>query len=318
METVARVLVPLGALISLLPAAPAPAALASGLAIALAVGNPWLAETRKGTPKLLAWSVAGLGAGMNLRAVATAGASGLAYTAVGIAVTLAAGLLLGRLLRATLDATILVSVGTAICGGSAIAAVAPAIGAKAEDVSASLATVFLLNAAGLVLFPAIGRLLGLPEVSFGLWAALAIHDTSSVVGAGMAYGKEALAIATTVKLARALWIVPVAFLAAAWHARRAAGAGDGETKASPKKPWFVLWFLGAAALVALLPALKPAGDVVAFGARRVLVATLFLIGASIPREALRRIGPRPFVLGVALWILAATGSLLAIRVGLVR
>lgn len=295
-----------------------------GLVLALALGNPWLEATRRFTPRLLAVAVSGLGAGMDLRAVALAGANGLAYTAVGVAATLAAGLLLGRLFAATLDATILVSAGTAICGGSAIAAVAPAIGAKAEDVSASLATVFLLNAAGLVLFPPIGRALAMPEPAFGLWAALAIHDTSSVVGAGLAYGKEALAVATTVKLARALWIVPVAFLAAAWHARRASrangsdGAEGSAPPSRPRKPWFVLGFLGAAALVAVLPALRPAGDAVAFGARRVLVAALFLVGASIPRESLRRIGPRPFILGVVLWVLAAGGSLLAIQAGLVR
>jgi uncharacterized integral membrane protein (TIGR00698 family) len=212
-------------------------ALLAGIAVTLLLGNPWVARTRKLTPTLLAASVVGLGAAMDLRTVAVVGLQGFGYTLVGIAGTLVVGAVLGRMLAVRQATGILVAVGTAICGGSAIAAASPAIGADDDETSAALGIVFLLNATALLLFPPIGHRLGLSDHAFGLWAALAIHDTSSVVGAAATYGPEALTIATTTKLARALWIVPVTLALGAWAARRK-DAPRGPVRA--KRPWFIL------------------------------------------------------------------------------
>jgi uncharacterized integral membrane protein (TIGR00698 family) len=310
----ARFLVPILALACLLPMVPSWAALLAGAALSLTLGNPWAARTKALTPQLLSLSVVGLGAGMNLVAVAKAGLAGFAYTAAGLALALGLGLLIGRALKVARDTSVLLSVGTAICGGSAIAAVAPVIRAQDEEVSMALATVFLLNATALVLFPLVGHALHLGERPFGLWAALAIHDTSSVVGASSGYGPEALLVATTTKLARALWIVPVAFGTGLLYARLHLFEGEaGHAKA--KRPWFILGFLLMAALVTFVPALKPAGALVNAAAKRTLVVTLFLLGCGLSREALKRVGPRPFLQGVLLWIAVAAGSLAAIRLG---
>jgi uncharacterized integral membrane protein (TIGR00698 family) len=314
---VARVLLPLLALLCLLPVVPSWAALVGGIALALAFGNPYAARTKALTPRLLSLSVVGLGAGMNLVQVAKAGLAGFAYTAAGLALALGLGWLLGRAMKVQRDTSVLLSVGTAICGGSAIAAVAPVIRAKDEEVSMALATVFLLNATALVIFPLIGHALHLGERPFGLWAALAIHDTSSVVGAASGYGPEALLVATTTKLARALWIVPVAFGIGLLYARFHVFDGEaGHAKA--KRPWFILGFLAMAALVTFVPALKPAGAWVNAAAKRTLVLTLFLLGCGLSREALKRVGPRPFLQGLLLWICVGAGSLGAIRLGWIR
>ncbi len=306
-----RVLVPVFAAACLAPFVPAGGALVLGIAVALAAGNPWPGGTKRLAHLLLGLSVVGLGAAADLAVVARVGARGVGYTAAGIALTCAAGFALTRTLGVEEDTAILVTAGTAICGGSAIAAVAPAIQAKSESVSVALATVFLLNAAALVVFPPIGHLLGFDEARFGLFAALAIHDTSSVVGAAAAYGPKAVEVATTVKLARALWIVPVALVAARLHAHR-----TGKSAAvRPAVPWFLAGFVGAAAVVTSAPALRGAGHTVAAGATRVLVVTLFLIGTTLTREAISRVGARPVVLGVALWLLAATATAAAILAG---
>jgi uncharacterized integral membrane protein (TIGR00698 family) len=234
---------------------------------------------------------------------------------VGIVGTRAIGARLGRALGVRRNAAILVSVGTAICGGSAIAAAAPAIGADDDDTSVSLAIVFLLNAAALLVFPPVGRALGLSERSFGLWAALAIHDTSSVVGAAATYGREALVVATTTKLARALWIVPLT-LAVGFLAAR--DGGDGSRKGRARRPWFILGFLAAAAIATWVPVLAPAGRFVAEAARRSLVLTLFLLGLGLSRDAVARMGARPFAMGLALWVTVGTATLASIRSGLVR
>lgn len=303
--------------ISALPwhAWPAWVGLLAGVGVALTCGNPHVERTRKLTPQLLAGSVIGLGAAMNLRTVAVVGLQGFGYTIVGIALTLLLGYFLGRWLKVGRNTSILVSVGTAICGGSAIAAAAPVLRADDEEASLSLATVFLLNAAALLVFPAIGHALRLDERAFGLWAALAIHDTSSVVGASAAYGNEALVVATTTKLARALWIVPLTLILGFWISRREGPAGVG---AKAKRPWFILGFLAAAALVTFLPALEPAGRWVAELAKRSLVLTLFLLGLGLSRASLRTVGARPLVQGLLLWILAGGLSLAAVRVGWVR
>ncbi len=294
---------------------PAWVGLLAGVGVALTLGNPLAARTRALTPRLLAWSVVGLGAAMNLRTVAVVGLQGFGYTFAGITATLVLGWLLGRWLRVRRNTSALVSVGTAICGGSAIAAVAPVLHADDEETSLALATVFLLNAAALLVFPVIGHLVHLNEHAFGLWAALAIHDTSSVVGASASYGSEALVVATTTKLARALWIVPVTLGLGFWISRREHQVA---ARAKGKRPWFILGFLGAAALVTLLPVLKPAGHVVAECAKRALVLTLFLLGLGLSRESLARVGPRPLVQGLLLWVLVGGGTLAAILAGWIR
>ncbi len=306
----ARVLVPLCAALSLFPFVSPAIALVAGILIALLLGNPFQALTRKWTHTLLALSVVGLGAGMDLRTVIKAGFHGLGYTVVSISLSIALGLWLSRMYRLNRDAGLLVTVGTAICGGSAIAAVAPVINAEEHDTSVALATVFMLNAVALILFPFLGHKLALSQNQFGLWAALAIHDTSSVVGAGQAYGAQAQMVATTVKLARALWIVPVAFgVGLLWHRGMKEVAA---TEKKGKKPWFILGFILAAALVTYVPALHTPGHWVALGAQRSLVLTLFFIGANLTRDALRKVGLRPFLMGVTLWILVASLSLVVI------
>jgi uncharacterized integral membrane protein (TIGR00698 family) len=238
---------------------------------------------------------------------------GLGYTAISLTLVLALGWWLARLLKVERDVGLLISVGTAICGGSAIAAAAPVLRAKEHEISMALATVFLLNAVALVVFPPIGHAAGLGQDAFGLWSALAIHDTSSVVGAGLAYGSRALEVATTVKLARALWIVPLT-LGLGWLVARRNGAS---ADAAPvKKPWFIAGFLAMAALVTFVPALHEPGHLLALVARRLLVLTLFLIGAGLSRESLRQVGLRPFIQGLVLWLLVGSLGLGAVKLGL--
>jgi uncharacterized integral membrane protein (TIGR00698 family) len=301
-----------GALLAIAPFTPAAAALLGGAGIALVAGNSHPALTRAWTHRFLPFAVVGLRAGMNLRTVARAGLHGLGYTAVSLALVLVTGLLLTRLLRVERPTALLISVGTAICGGSAIAAVAPVIRAREHQMSVALATVFLLNSAALLVFTAVGHAAGLEQGPFGLWAALAIHDTSSVVGAGMAYGTHALEVATTVKLARALWIVPVTFALGMFVARDRSASDAGPVK----KPWFIAGFLAAAALVTYVPGLQRPGQAVAMVANRALVLTLFLIGAGLSRDSIRTVGARPFVQGLLLWILVSAAALGAVHSGL--
>jgi uncharacterized integral membrane protein (TIGR00698 family) len=291
---------------------PAAAALAAGVAIALVLGNPLAARTRVLSRKLLPASVVGLGGAMDLVAVGRAGLRGVGYTLASIAGCMALGALLSRALRVERRTGLLVSVGTAICGGSAIAAAGPVLGADDREMSVALGTVFVLNSVALLVFPGVGHAAGLSEPSFGLWAALAIHDTSSVVGAALQYGPIALSIATTVKLARALWIVPLTLGLGA--AERARGGAAGKRGGQP--PWFILGFVAAAALATFVPALRPAGHLVAVIAQRALVVTLFLVGVGLSREALRAVGPRPLALGVALWLAMGVTTLAAVKAGL--
>lgn len=302
-------LIPAAALLCLLPFISSGIALFLGAALALTVGNPYLRTTKKFTTYLLQASVVGLGAGMNLEIVASVGVKGIGYTLTGIALTLAIGTLIGRALKVEPETSTLVTVGTAICGGSAIAAVAPAIRAKSNSMTVALGVVFVLNSVALFLFPPLGHALNLTQHQFGLWAALAIHDTSSVVGASLAYGNEAMLTAMTVKLARALWIVPVSF-GYGWLATR---KGGGESAVKAKKPWFILGFLIAAALVTYVPSLQSVGLVINTVAKRTLVVTLFLIGASLTRETLKEVGVKPLIQGVALWLIAASATLLALK-----
>lgn len=302
--------IPVVACLFLWPVFNAAEALVGGILIALLVGNPYPERTKKWTQKMLSLSVVGLGAGMNLIVVGQVGVKGIGYTVISIFGSLLLGLALGRLFKTEKDTSMLVSVGTAICGGSAIAAMAPVLKAKSHEVSVSLGIVFLLNAAALFIFPWVGHHMELTEAQFGLWSALAIHDTSSVVGATMQYGPHALEVGTTVKLARALWIVPVTLLIGYLRSRSAVA---GEVAGKAKKPYFILGFLIVAALVTWIPELRPAGHVVEFIAKRVLVVTLFLIGTGMTRETLKNVGFRPFAQGFILWVIVASTTLLAIR-----
>ena len=295
-----------------------PLALVGGLAFGLLVRHPMAANSRSLSRFLLQAAVVLLGFGMDLREVVKAGRSGFVYTAVSISSALLLGWALGRLMRVQPKASFLITCGTAICGGSAIAAVGPVCGASEEDMAVSLGTVFSLNAAALLLFPAIGWRLHLTQTQFGLWSALAIHDTSSVVGATSRFGTQALIVGTTVKLARALWIVPLALLTAAWL-RRGDKSATGAPGASPARrvqiPWFIGLFVLAAVLRAVLPAARPAYATMFTLGKNCLTVVLFLIGTGLSRETLRRVGVRPMVQGVLLWAVVGGASLLAIAKG---
>jgi len=302
----------IGGLCCLLPFVSPPLALLAGLALALTLGNPWADKTSKAVKHLLALSVVGLGAGMNLAVVAEVGMRGFGYTFIGISLTLLLGFVLAKILKSARDVSLLVSVGTAICGGSAIAAIAPVINARAQSISAALGTVFLLNAVALIIFPPLGHFFGLDAQQFGLWAALAIHDTSSVVGATMHFSEASVDIGTTVKLSRALWIVPLALTLGFWLARRQVTDGAG---VKVKFPWFILGFVAMAAVFTYAPAGQPAAEMIEAVARRGLVLTLFLIGANLTLAALKEVGFKPLLLGVILWIAAASATLAAILAG---
>ena len=282
-----------------------PIALLGGLIFGLAFTHPYPADARAFSKFLLQASVVCLGFGMNLHDVLRAGRSGFVYTAIGILLSLSIGMLLARILRVPVKAGFLISAGTAICGGSAIAAVAPIVKANDEEMAVSLGTVFVLNSVALLIFPFIGIALHLSQSQFGLWAALAIHDTSSVVGACAKYGAQALAIGTTVKLARALWIVPLALVTALQQ----------RSQTKIQWPWFILLFCLAAVANTYLPQLSPAYPIFYRLGRLGLTVTLFLIGSSISRSTLRQVGWRPMVQGVTLWLLVATATLFAIHTG---
>jgi len=294
-----------------------PVALAGGLLFAFFVSHPFPAESKALAQFLLQASVVLLGFGMNLGAVLAAGRAGLVYSAVGISLTLALGLALGRLFRVERVSSTLIAAGTAICGGSAIAALGPVVGAGEEALAVSLGSVFVLNSVALFLFPALGHRFGLTQQQFGTWAALAIHDTSSVVGASERYGAGALAVAVPIKLVRALWIVPVCL---GYAAMLGAQSGKG-ARTKVKLPWFLLWFLLAAAAATLLPQWLPAMPLKADFATLVtlgksgLAVTLFLIGSSLNRKALARVGAMPLLQAILLWVVAASGSLWAIEKG---
>jgi len=296
----------LGALASVATDVPGFVALAAGVAFAVAFQAPTWSHTAGNW--LLKCSVVALGAGIDLALVLQVGLDGLGVAAVTLALAIGAGLALARVLRIERDTAILVTVGTAICGGSAIAAAAPVLRARPASVGIAIGVVFLLNAIALVLFPPLGDLLLLEPAAFGRWCALAIHDTSSVVGAAASHGAEALEVATVTKLARSLWIVPVCIGLALFAAPRDTGASQGPRRFG-KPPLFVLAFVGAAALVALFPALAPAGEFAADAGRRGLTLALFAIGLSIDRGTLKQVGARHLGLGVCLWLVLGLVSL---------
>jgi len=282
-----------------------PVALTIGLVFGLLAKNPYSGLAQKVSKILLQASVVGLGFGMDLHEVLRAGRSGFAYTMFGIVFALAAGMGLGMILGVKRVPAFLISTGTAICGGSAIAAVGPITNAGDDEMAVSLGTVFVLNSVALLVFPAIGSALRLTQTQFGLWAALAIHDTSSVVGAAAKYGATALEVATTVKLARALWIVPLALATAMVR----------HSKAKVQWPWFIVLFCLAAVCNTYLPAGAHVYAGAVKAAKMGLTATLFLIGSGISVATVKQVGHRPLVQGILLWLMVSLGSLWLIRVG---
>lgn len=282
-----------------------PVALAGGLVYGFSFEHPFHLPARQLSKLLLQISVVGLGFGMDLHQIVRVGRSGFVYTAASICIALLLGWLLGRTLKVTRRTSFLISAGTAICGGSAIAAMAPITEASEEEIAVSLGTVFVLNSVALLVFPVIGNLLHMTQSQFGLWAALAIHDTSSVVGATAKFGAVALVVGTTVKLARALWIVPLSVGTAI--ARK--------SKARIRWPWFILFFCLAAVANTYVRAFDPAYSVLKHLGIIGLTVTLFLIGTGLSKATLRQVGVRPLLQGVLLWFVVATGSLLLIHNG---
>lgn len=285
-----------------------PVALALGLVYGFTFVHPYHLDARRLSKLLLQVSVVGLGFGMNLPEVLRVGRTGILYTAASITFAMLLGWLLGKLFNVKQRISFLISAGTAICGGSAIAAVAPVTNASEEEIAVSLGTVFVLNSVALLTFPFIGTMLHLSQTQFGLWSALAIHDTSSVVGAAAKYGAIALAVGTTVKLARALWIVPMSIGASAVQ----------KSKARIQLPWFIVFFCLAAVANSYLPAFRFAYPQLAHLGILGLTVTLFLIGTGLSKQTLREVGVRPLLQGVILWIVVASGSLALIRAGWIR
>jgi uncharacterized integral membrane protein (TIGR00698 family) len=293
------------AAVCLFPFMDAGLALLLGFALALCMPHPFPTRHKQWSHYLLQASVVGLGFGLNIHSAAAAGRSGLLLTVASISLSLAFGIWLGARLHLSRKATYLISAGTAICGGSAIAAIAPLVSARESDTSISMGTVFLLNAVALFLFPWIGHLLHLSAAQFGLWAAIAIHDTSSVIGAASRYNPASVEIATTVKLARALWIIPVS-LATLLVMRRHGTAGR------VRIPWFIFLFILVVVLNTFIPGAASVAPLVLFLAKRGLVLTLFLIGSSLSPRVIRQTGGRPLLLGIGVWTLIACWSLCAI------
>jgi uncharacterized integral membrane protein (TIGR00698 family) len=276
-----------------------PFALLGGLIYGLTVMHPFPGESKALSKFLLQASVVALGFGMNLHEVLQAGRSGFVYTALSITAAMLLGLGLGYVISVSQKASFLISAGTAICGGSAIAAVGPIAQANEEEMAVSLGAVFILNSVALLIFPLIGLALHMSQTQFGLWSALAIHDTSSVVGATAKYGPTALAVGTTIKLARALWIVPLSVLTAVAL----------KSKARIQWPWFILFFCFAALSNTLLPSFNAVFGAFNHLGKIGLTVTLFLIGASLNRETLRRVGVRPLLQGLTLWIIVGSSTL---------
>ncbi len=284
-------------------------ALFSGILLSLVIGAPYAKATKVISKYLLQIAVVGLGFSMNLYSSLAAGREGIEFTIISVVGVMVIGTLLGRWLGIVPKLSYLISAGTAICGGSAIAATGPVVKADEEQMSISLAVIFTLNAIALFIFPPIGRWLALSEHQFGLWSAIAIHDTSSVVGAASIYGEEALRVATTVKLTRALWIIPLSIVSFFIFGRE--GRKDGE-RTRISIPWFIFLFIVAMVINTYLPLPTGLGQAIDVASRKSLSVTLFLIGCSLSLSAIRNVGVKPVVLGVLLWITISVVSLFAV------
>lgn len=293
----------LAALCCLFPFISPPLALLLGLVIAQIMEHPFLHLNHKATNWLLKLAVIGLGFGMNLSFALKAGKEGFLFTVASIFGVLTLGFILGKLFKTERKTSFLISSGTAICGGSAIAALSPVMKAGEKEISAALGIVFILNSAALFIFPGIGHALNLSQSQFGIWCAIAIHDTSSVVGAASKYGEQALQIATTVKLARALWIIPVAFGTAFLF------------KTDQKKikiPYFIGLFVLAMLANTYLAAIQPFVPYLVNAAKIGLTLTLFLIGSGLSLKVIKSVGLKPFLQGIILWVAISAVSLWAI------
>lgn len=302
-NTAKKVIFLFGAFLCFLPFVDPSIALLSGFMLTLIFGNPFLKFSQKAVHILLQISIVGLGFGMNIFDAVQAGKDGLLFTVFSIVITLLVGLLLGKLFSIERKTNVLITIGTAICGGSAIAAVAPIVEAKEDSTSIALATIFILNSAALFLFPFLGDLLELTQNQFGLWSAIAIHGTSSVVGAAQKYGEEALKIATTVKLERALWIIPISLITAFSFKNK---------KNRVKIPYFIFLFVIAMLINTFVPSLFSLNHVIVLIAKKGLTLTLFLIGAGLTMESIRKVGIKPLLQGVLLWLFISAISLLVI------
>lgn len=285
------------------PYVSAPIALVGGFLFTLFLGHPFAAFNHKATNLLLKASVVGLGFGMNIHNAISVGKEGFWLTVSSITIILVLGYFIGKWLKMQKKLSHLVASGTAICGGSAIAAVAPAVKASEKEISVSLGVVFLLNSVALILFPVIGHLLSLSQHQFGMWCAIAIHDTSSVVGAASAYGDGALQVATTVKLARALWIIPLTLLSVFLFKSKGQKI---------KIPWFIFFFILAMIANSYLPFVHYFNQGIVTVSKAALVVTLFLIGSGLSVEKIKSVGWQPLILGIALWVIISILSILAI------
>lgn len=286
-------------------------ALLAGFVFAGIWGCPSPKKIQALTYKLLGIAVVALGAGVNIEVAWRWGLQGLVYSAIGILLSLGVGKLLTRWLDVERTTAILISAGTAICGGSAIAALAPVIQAECQQISVALGTVFTLNMVALFLFPWVGHLLHLSQTDFGLWCALAIHDTSSVVGAAMSYGPQALKVATAVKLARTLWIIPVSFLFGLVFFKSTPAVSRPIQR---KYPWFILGFIVMAIVMNTWVQLHPLAHFIEFSGKRLLVMTLFFVGSQLSFQTIKSVGPKPMLYGVLLWAFLAVGCLVGLRV----
>lgn len=275
-------------------------ALFLGLTFALTLGSPFPLFNKKASKYLLQISVVGLGFGMNLLDSFKAGSDGMLFTLFSVVSVMAIGIMVGKWLHISNISSYLIASGTAICGGSAIAAVGPIAKASESELSISLATIFMLNALALFLFPVLGHWLNLSQHQFGLWAAIAIHDTSSVVGAGATFGEEALKVATTVKLTRALWIIPLSIFTSFYFKSKSNRVVI---------PWFILFFLLAMVVNTYLSIPKTITHEIVSVSRQCLTLTLFFIGAGLSHSTLKIVGVKPLVLGVILWFFIALISL---------
>ena len=280
-----------------------PIALLMGLGIAQFIGHPYLHLNHRATHILLQVSVVGLGFGMNVTSAMKAGKEGIMFTVISILSTLIIGYFMGKYLKIEKKTSFLISAGTAICGGSAIAAISPVIKAEEKQISVALGTIFILNSIALFLFPVIGHSMNLSQTQFGLWCAIAIHDTSSVVGAASKYGSQALEVATTVKLARALWIIPVAFLSTLIFKNKGSKI---------KIPYFIGLFVLAMILNTYVPLIQQYNHYLTGLAKAGLTLTLFLIGCGLSRKVLQSVGFKPLIQGVILWVLISLSALWAV------
>lgn len=289
------------AILCFFPFVSAPMALFCGIVFSLLkIEKPF--QFKKYSSPLLQYSVVLMGFGMNLQQVIEVSSKGIVLTACSVLLVFLLGVLLGKIFKVDKNTSFLISSGTAICGGSAIAAVSPIVGAKDSQISFSLTVVFVLNAIALFIFPYIGEYFNMSQEDFGYWSAIAIHDTSSVVGASASYGKEALQVATTVKLARTLWIIPLSFLVMFLNRK------ENQSKGKIKIPWFILYFIIAILIAGFIPVLQPAYSVLSYIGKRGMVLALFMIGNGFNLSELKKVGIKPFILGLVLWVIISVST----------